>query len=143
MAEKEHDQTADPSPPAAEAAAQDAADAPADEAKVAVQAAEFTDLDDADAAGGSAAAVAGLDLILDITMPVSVELGRASMTVQELLQLRTGSVVELERMAGEPVDLYVRDVRFARGEVVVVDNNFGLRLTEILNPQRRLQELGK
>jgi len=143
MAENEHDQPADPSAPTAETAPEDAADAPAAEAKVAVQAAEFSDLNADGAAGGSAAAVAGLDLILDITMPVSVELGRTSMTVQDLLQLRTGSVVELERMAGEPVDLYVRDVRFARGEVVVVDNNFGLRLTEILNPQRRLQELGR
>jgi flagellar motor switch protein FliN/FliY len=65
------------------------------------------------------------------------------MPVRELLQLRTGSVVQLDKMAGEPVDLFVRDVRFARGEVVVADNNFGLRITEIINPQRRIKELGK
>jgi flagellar motor switch protein FliN/FliY len=82
-----------------------------------------------------------LDLVLDIPMPVAVELGRTSMTVQQLLRLRTGSVVELDKMAGEPVDLYVRDVRFARGEVVVVDNNFGLRVTEIVNPRNRLRDL--
>ena len=53
----------------------------------------------------------------------------------------TGSVVELDRSAGEPVDLYVRDVRFARGEVVVVDNNFGLRITEVINPSGRIRGL--
>jgi flagellar motor switch protein FliN/FliY len=84
-----------------------------------------------------------LELVLDISMPVTVELGRATMTVRDLLQLATGSVVELDHPAGEPIDLYVRDVRFARGEVVVVDNNFGLRITEVINPQRRLRELGK
>jgi len=84
-----------------------------------------------------------LDLILDISMPVTVELGRATMTVQELLQLGVGSVVQLDKMAGEPADMYVRDVCFARGEVVVVDNNFGLRITEIIDRRRRLQELGQ
>lgn len=83
-----------------------------------------------------------LDLVLDISMPVTVELGRASMTVQELLQLGPGSVVELDKSAGEPADLFVRDVRFARGEVVVVDNNFGLRITEVVDRRGRLRQLG-
>ena len=109
-----------------------------EDGKAAVQPAEFSEL--SDEARGSGLS---LDLVLDISMPVTVELGRASMAVKDLLQLRTGSVVELDRMAGEPIDLYVRDVRFARGEVVVVDNNFGLRITEIMNPQRRIRELGK
>jgi len=82
-----------------------------------------------------------LDFVLDISMPVTAELGRASITVRDLLQLSVGSVLELDKAAGEPVDLYVRDVRFARGEVVIVDNNFGLRITEIINPQRRIREL--
>lgn len=105
--------------------------------KAAVQPAAFSELSDEPRGSGLS-----LDLVLDISMPVTVELGRASMAVKDLLQLRTGSVVELNRMAGEPVDLYVRDVRFARGEVVVVDNNFGLRITEIMTPQRRIRELG-
>jgi len=104
--------------------------------KVVVQAAQFEEV-----AGAGEGSGLSLDLVLDISMPVTVELGRTSMTVQELLALRAGSVIELDKMAGEPVDLYVRDVRFARGEVVVVDNNFGLRITEIVNPQSRLQEL--
>jgi len=106
--------------------------------KVRIQSAGFNDL--ADEAQGAALS---LDLVLDISMPVTVELGRAPMSLRDLLQLRSGSVVELDKMAGDPVDLYVRDVRFARGEVVVVDNNFGLRITEIINPQRRIREFGK
>ncbi len=105
--------------------------------KVTMQAAEFSELDQTPQGSGLS-----LDLVLDISMPVTVELGRSTITVRELLQLRTGSVVELDKMAGEPLDLYVRDVRFARGEVVVVDNNFGLRITEIINPQGRLSQLG-
>ena len=114
-----------------------AAQTPEDD-KAAVQPAQFSELSDESRGSGLS-----LDLVLDIAMPVTVELGRASMAVKDLLQLSTGSVVELDRMAGEPVDLYVRDVCFARGEVVVVDNNFGLRITEIMNPQRRIRELGK
>ena len=106
------------------------------EDKVLVQAAQFEEV-----SGGAEGSGLSLDLVLDISMPVSVELGRTMLTVQELLGLRAGSVIELEKMAGEPVDLYVRDVRFARGEVVVVDNNFGLRITEIVNPQSRIQDL--
>lgn len=110
----------------------------ADEEKATVQPAEFDEL-----AGESRGSGLSLDLVLDISMPVTVELGRAAMTVRELLQLGTGSVIELDGMAGEPVDLYVRDVRFARGEVVVVDNNFGLRITEVMNRQGRIRELGE
>jgi len=109
----------------------------AQEEQVEARPAEFSELKDEPRGGGLS-----LDLVLDISMPVTVELGRASMTVRELLQLSTGSVVELNKQAGEPVDLFVRDVRFARGEVVVVDNNFGLRITEIITPQRRISELG-
>jgi len=109
----------------------------AQEEQVEARPAEFSELEDEPRGGGLS-----LDLVLDISMPVTVELGRASMTVRELLQLSTGSVVELNKQAGEPVDLFVRDVRFARGEVVVVDNNFGLRITEIITPQRRISELG-
>jgi len=106
------------------------------EEQVSARPAQFGELDEEPRGGGLS-----LDLVLDISMPVTVELGRTTVTVRELLQLSTGSVIELNKQAGEPVDLYVRDVRFARGEVVVVDNNFGLRITEIINPQRRIREL--
>ena len=75
-----------------------------------------------------------LDLLLDVSMRISVELGRATLTVQELLALGPGSVVELDKLAGEPVDVLVNDRLIARGEVVMVDENFGVRVTEILAP---------
>jgi flagellar motor switch protein FliN/FliY len=106
------------------------------EEQVRVRPAQFSEMED-EPRGGSLS----LDLVLDISMPITVELGRTTIAVRELLELSTGSVIELNKQAGEPVDLYVRDVRFARGEVVVVDNNFGLRITEIINPQRRIREL--
>ncbi len=76
-----------------------------------------------------------LSTLMDLTLPVAIELGRTSMTVQEILRLGRSSVVELERLAGEPVDVYVGERRFAEGEVVVLGENFGVRITRILaNP---------
>ena len=72
-----------------------------------------------------------LSMLLDLTLPVSIELGRTSMSVQEVLQLGRGSVVQLERLAGEPVDIYVGERLFAQGEVVVLGEHFGVRITRI------------
>jgi flagellar motor switch protein FliN/FliY len=74
-----------------------------------------------------------LAMLLDLTLPVSIELGRTSMTVQEILRLGRGSVIQLERLAGEPIDIYVGDRRFAEGEVVVLGEHFGVRVTRIVN----------
>lgn len=71
-------------------------------------------------------------MLLDLTLPVSIELGRTSMTVQEILRLGRGSVIQLDRLAGEPIDIYVGDRRFAEGEVVVLGEHFGVRITRIL-----------
>ena len=79
-----------------------------------------------------------LDLLMDVGLPVRVEMGRARLTVEELLKLRKGSVVQLDRTAGEPVNLYVRDKCFARGEVVVAGNNFAFRVTEVVSDGRRV-----
>lgn len=73
-----------------------------------------------------------LSMLMDLKLPISIELGRASMTVQEILRLGRGSVVQLERLAGEPVDIYVGDRRFAEGEVVVLGEYFGVRISRIL-----------
>ena len=73
-----------------------------------------------------------LSMLLDLSLPVSIELGRTKMTVQEILRLGRGSVIQLERLAGEPVDIYVGDRRFAQGEVVVIDEHFGIRLTSVV-----------
>ncbi len=74
-----------------------------------------------------------MSLLLDLTLPVSIELGRTSMTVQEVLRLGRGSVIQLDRLAGEPIDIYVGDRRFAEGEVVVLGEHFGVRITRILS----------
>ena len=83
-----------------------------------------------------------LGMLLDLTLPVSIELGRTSMTVQEILRLGRGSVIQLERLAGEPIDIYVGDRRFAEGEVVVLGEHFGVRITRILSPKASREALG-
>ena len=73
-----------------------------------------------------------ISMLLDLTLPVSIELGRTTMSVQEILRLGRGSVIQLDRLAGEPIDIYVGDRRFAEGEVVVLGEHFGVRITRIL-----------
>ncbi|MCC7106043.1 MAG: flagellar motor switch protein FliN [Chloroflexi bacterium] len=85
---------------------------------------------------------AGIDLLLDVALQVSVELGRARMTIGEVLGLRAGSVVELDKLAGEPADILVNGTLIARGEVVVVDEKFGVRVIEIVPYAKRLASLG-
>jgi flagellar motor switch protein FliN/FliY len=82
-----------------------------------------------------------LNLILDIPLKVSVELGRTKMPVSELLNLTQGSVIELSKLAGEPMEVYVNDKLIARGEAVVVNEKFGVRLTDIISPAERVEQL--
>ncbi|MBD3382197.1 MAG: flagellar motor switch protein FliN [candidate division Zixibacteria bacterium] len=82
-----------------------------------------------------------LELLLDVNLPISIELGRTSMRIKDILNLGPGAVVELQKLAGEPVDLLVNNKIVARGEVVVVDENFGLRITSLLSPEERLKML--
>jgi flagellar motor switch protein FliN len=82
-----------------------------------------------------------LDFILDIPLFLSVELGRNRMLISELLQLGQGSVVELTKLAGEPMDVFVNQRLIARGEVVVVNEKFGVRLTDIVSPAERINKL--
>ncbi|HEY8278952.1 MAG TPA: flagellar motor switch protein FliN [Bdellovibrionota bacterium] len=82
-----------------------------------------------------------LDFILDIPLRVSVELGRTKILVRDLLQLGQGSVVELSKFAGEPLELLVNEKLIARGEVVVVNEKFGIRLTDIISPVERIEQL--
>ena len=91
---------------------------------------------------GAGPSQSGLDLIMDVQMRVTVELGRSTMTVEDVLSLGPGSVVELNKLAGEPVDILVNTRLIARGEVVVVDENFGVRVTEIVSPRRRANVMG-
>jgi flagellar motor switch protein FliN/FliY len=82
-----------------------------------------------------------LDLILDIPLRVTVELGRTKMVVSELLNLGQGSVIELSKLAGEPMEVLVNDKLVARGEAVVVNEKFGVRLTDIISPAERVEQL--
>jgi len=84
-----------------------------------------------------------LDVILDIPVQLSVELGRTKITIKNLLQLAHGSVVELDALAGEPMDVLVNGTLIAQGEVVVVNEKFGIRLTDIITPSERMKKLGR
>lgn len=90
------------------------------------------------ATSGEGSSMANIDLILDVQLRVTVELGRKLMSVRDILALGPGSVVELDKVAGEPVDVLVNDRLIATGEVVVADDNFAVRITDIVNPAKRL-----
>lgn len=83
----------------------------------------------------------GLDILMDIPLEITVELGRTRRIVKDVVELGVGSIVEIEKAAGEPVDILVNGRLVARGEVVVIEDNFGVRITEILNPRDRLMRL--
>ncbi len=82
-----------------------------------------------------------LDMVLDIPVTISMEIGRTRISIRNLLQLSQGSVVELDRLAGEPMDVLVNDTLIAHGEVVVVNDKFGIRLTDVISPAERIKKL--
>lgn len=84
-----------------------------------------------------------LDLLLDIPLEITVELGRMKMLVRDVIELGTGSIVEIDKAAGEPVDVMVNGRLFAKGEVVVIEDNFGVRITEVVSPNERLMRLAE
>jgi len=92
---------------------------------------------------GGAAAHNDLDMILDIPVQLTVELGRTKMPIKNLLQLAQGSVVELTSMAGEPMDVLINGFLIAQGEVVVVNDRLGIRLTDIITPSERLRRINR
>lgn len=94
-------------------------------------------------AEGHPPAANNLDLILDIPVQLTVELGRTKIAIRNLLQLAQGSVVELDGLAGEPMDVLVNGCLVAQGEVVVVNDKFGIRLTDIISPAERLRRINR
>jgi flagellar motor switch protein FliN len=92
-------------------------------------------------AGEKASGTQGFDMIMDIPVSLTVELGRTRISIRNLLQLAHGSIVELEGLAGEPMDVLVNGTLIAQGEVVVVNEKFGIRLTDIITPQERIRKL--
>jgi len=107
--------------------------------KVTVQPAEFSNLSGSGTDSGSPRNV---DMLMDVDLEVTVELDRKTVLVSELLKLGKGSIIELEKSAGEPLDIFVNGRKFAEGEVVVIDDKFGIRLTQLLSPKDRLKSLG-
>ena len=92
--------------------------------------------------GGATPAPKNIHFILDIPMQVTVQVGSTKMVIRELLQLGQGSVIELEKLAGEPMEVLVNNKLVARGEVVVVNEKFGIRLTDVISAAERVQQLG-
>ena len=92
---------------------------------------------------GTAANQGDIDRVLDVPVQLTAELGRARITIKNLLQLSQGSVVELDGLAGEPMDIFINGYLIAQGEVVVVNEKFGIRLTDIITPSERIQKLSR
>jgi len=87
-------------------------------------------------------AASGIDLLMNVKLPVSIELGRTQLPISKILELGTGSIVELDKLAGEPVDIVVNNITLARGEVVVLDEHFGVRITSLMSRGEGLETLG-
>ena len=92
-------------------------------------------------AEGATSADAKLEVILDVPVTLTLEVGRTRLPIRSLLQLAQGSVVELERAAGDPLDVFVNGTLIAHGEVVVVNDKFGIRLTDVISPAERIRKL--
>lgn len=106
---------------------------------VPIQSVEFAQLSGQDVGGKPQ----NIQLLLDVRLPVTVELGRSRLPVREILEFGPGSIVELDRAASEPVDLLVNGVLVAHGEVVVIEDHFGVRLTSLISPEERIRSLAK
>ena len=115
--------------------------AAAEPAGVTIRPLAFSPLDSSSAGRSPAAHSAPMDILLDIEVPIIVELGHTEMSIEELLALKPGAIVELDKIASEPVELLIRDHVVARGEVIVVDDNFGIRITQIVDPADRVKNL--
>jgi flagellar motor switch protein FliN/FliY len=114
-------------------------EAPAEEPALPVSAGALA-YDEIVGRGAPGAAPADLSLVFDLPVELAVEIGRTTMTIRETLAIAPGSLIQLNRLAGEPVDLLVNGHRIARGEVVAIDEEFGLRVTEIVSPQASERE---
>jgi flagellar motor switch protein FliN/FliY len=112
-------------------------------AGVSVKPAQFTNFGASASTGSGGSGGGDMNLILDIPVQLTVELGRTRIPIKHILQLAQGSVVELESLAGEPMDVLVNGFLIAQGEVVVVNDKFGIRLTDIVTPSERLRRLSR
>ena len=107
------------------------------------QAVQSVEMPDMSGAGKVTPAEPNLDMIRDIQVSLTVELGRTDMLIEEVLELTIGKVMELNKLAGEPLDILINGQLLARGEVVVVDENFGVRVTSIMDPRSRVKAMSQ
>ncbi len=119
-----------------QASASDGAENPSDD----LSRAEFQNLN-AGASSGAGDDEVNLDILLDVPVTISMEIGRTKINIRNLLHLNQGSVIELDRLAGEPMDVLVNGTLIAHGEVVVVNDKFGIRLTDVISPSERVKKL--
>jgi flagellar motor switch protein FliN/FliY len=122
----------------AEAADQSKSGAMAEKEREAIKAHDLAPLQE----GPSNGEAGNIDLLLDVSVPITAQLGATEMRIRDVLRLVPGSIVELDKLAGDPVDLFVRGKLIAQGEVVVVDESFGIRVTKIVTPNERMENLG-
>src|SRR5699024_705143 len=111
---------------------------PFDQNKATIQQATFSDFDQVELNSNEQK---NLDMLLDIPLNIKVELGRTKRTIKDILELSSGSIIELDKLAGEPVDILVNEKLIAQGEVVVIDENFGVRVTDIISQTDRIMKL--
>jgi len=142
MAEEGQDPNSGMDDWAAAMAEQSSAESTGDDQASAVDMENFEGNPQADGQGGGGFdSGLNLDVLMDVPVSISMEIGRANINIRNLLQLNQGSIVELDRLAGEPLDVLVNGTLIARGEVVVVNEKFGIRLTDIISPAERLRKL--
>ena len=108
-----------------------------------IKPAPYATLDDDPTANGGGAALNDIDLVVDVPVQVTVELGRAKMQIRNLLNLSYGSVIELDMLAGDPLEVMVNGCLVAQGEVVIVNDRYGIRLTDIVTPAERLRKINR
>lgn len=123
-----------------EATANAAAPQPIQEAAVEVQTAQFQNLESSTVGGQRDRK---MDLLFDLNLTLSIELGRTTMAIKHILDLQRGSVVEFDKLASEPVDILINGKKIAEGEVVVIEKHFGIRITNLIDATERIKNLGK
>ena len=113
--------------------------------KMEVQTAEFQNLENiqSERTGDEKVVNNRLEILLDVLLPVSIELGRTTMFIKDILELDRGSIIELDKLASEPVDVLVNGKKIAEGEVVVIDKHFGIRITNLVAVDERIKNLKK
>lgn len=110
-----------------------------EEEYVDVSSAEFQPLRESNGHGNGNGS--NLDMLMSLDMPITIEMGRTKLTIRNILELGQGSIIELDKLSGDPVDVFINNRKFAEGEVVVVDENFGVRITEIISPVEKIKSL--